>query len=126
MSMLGRKMTSDVDGNPFPPAPELTCGACGGSLVELGALGVRKHFRCRSCGANSSFAPAEEKKATRTKTRIKVRAHFDRTGGMVDGEMVVDKETGTVTVREKGMRRSYSMRLSEVVDFIARRGLGVG
>lgn len=70
--------------------------------------------------------PVVTEKKTRTKTRIKVRAHFDRTGGMVDGEMVVDKETGTVTVREKGMKRSYSMRLSEVVDFISRRGLGVG
>lgn len=70
--------------------------------------------------------PEPVEKKTRTKTRIKVRAHFDRAGGMVDGEMTIDKETGTVTVREKGMRRSYSMRLSDVVDFIARRGLGVG
>ena len=76
--------------------------------------------------AATKLAPVEPEKKTRSKIRVKVRAHFDRAGGMVDGEMVFDKETGTVTVREKGMRRSYSMRTSEVVDFIARKGLGVG
>lgn len=34
------------------PAPE--CSACGGPLVELGALGNRMHYRCRNCGADFS------------------------------------------------------------------------
>jgi hypothetical protein len=66
---------------------------------------------------------AEEETSKRTKVHVKVRAKFDRAGGMVDGFMVIDKETGMVTVREKGAKKSYSMRLSDVVDTIARRGL---
>lgn len=61
----------------------------------------------------------------RTKTRIKVRSRFDRAGGAVDGEFVYDKETGTVTVREKGAKTSYSMKMSELCEFICRRGMGV-
>lgn len=71
----------------------------------------------------SDLAPM---KKTRSKVRIKVRSKFDRAGGAVDGEFIYDKETGTVTVREKGAKRSYSMRMSELCEFIARRGLGVG
>ncbi len=67
--------------------------------------------------------PLEEESAKRTKVHIKVRARFDRAGGAVDGFMVIDKETGIVTVREKGAKKHYQMRLSDVVDMIARRGL---
>lgn len=67
--------------------------------------------------------PAEEKK-TRTKVRVKVRSRFDRAGGAVDGELIIDKATGIVTVREKGAKRSYSMTLSELCEYIARKNLG--
>lgn len=70
--------------------------------------------------------PAEPVKKTRPKVRIKVRSRFDRAGGAVEGEFVYDKDTGIVTVREKGAKRSYSMRMSELCEFIARRGLGIG
>lgn len=40
------------------------CVACTGPLVELGQLGSRLHFRCRSCGLDQSivipFPPEEE------------------------------------------------------------------
>lgn len=62
----------------------------------------------------------------RTKRRIKVRSRFDRAGGAVAGEFIYDEETDVVTVREKGAKRSYSMRMSELCELIARRGLGVG
>ena len=42
----------DEDFEDLPP--ELTCSACGGELVALGALGNRAHFRCRACGLDSS------------------------------------------------------------------------
>jgi len=32
----------------------LGCSVCGGPLVELGLLGSRKHFRCRTCGIDQS------------------------------------------------------------------------
>lgn len=67
---------------------------------------------------------AEEKK-TRTKTRMKIRSRFDRAGGMVDGEMVYDKETGTITVREKGARKSYTLTAAEVAEYIVRRNIGL-
>lgn len=59
----------------------------------------------------------------RTKARFKVRSRFDRAGGAVDGELTIDKELQMVTVREKGAKRSYSMTLAELCEFIARRGL---
>jgi uncharacterized Zn finger protein len=32
------------------------CPACGAAMLEvLGVLGTRVHFRCRCCGALSSF-----------------------------------------------------------------------
>ena len=64
-------------------------------------------------------------KQPRTKTRIKVRSRFDRAGGAVDGEMVFDKETGTITVREKGARKSYTLTAAEVCEYIVRRNLGL-
>ena len=67
--------------------------------------------------------PELTEQKTRSKVHIKVRAKFDRAGGMVDGFMIIDKATGIVTVREKGAKKSYSMRLSDVADTIARRGL---
>ena len=36
----------------------LSCSACGGALVALGALGRVAHFRCRNCGLDSSFDDA--------------------------------------------------------------------
>ncbi len=101
-----------------------SCPACAGPLVELGTLGARKHFRCRDCGLDASQVaqPATVKK-TRTKTRIPGRARFDRAGGAVDGMMIIDKELGTVTVREKGAKKSYTMTLAEVVDTICLRGM---
>lgn len=69
--------------------------------------------------------PAVEEKKTRTKTRIKVRSRFDRAGGAVDGEMVIDKELGTITVREKGARKAYTLTTAEVCEYIVRRNLGL-
>jgi tRNA(Ile2) C34 agmatinyltransferase TiaS len=34
---------------------EDTCLACGGQLEALGALGNRRHYRCRNCGLDTSF-----------------------------------------------------------------------
>ncbi len=59
----------------------------------------------------------------RTKARFKVRSKFDRAGCAVNGELIIDKELQMVTVREKGAKRSYSMSLGELCEFIARRGL---
>jgi hypothetical protein len=67
--------------------------------------------------------PAAPVKKTRSKVRIKVRSRFDRAGGAVPGEMVIDNETGFVTVREKGCHKAYSITLAEVCEYIARRGL---
>lgn len=68
--------------------------------------------------------PNPEDKKTRPKVRIKVRSKFDRAGGAVDGEFIYDKETGKVTVREKGAKTAYSIGMAELCEYIARRGLG--
>ena len=47
----------DCFGEEDEEAP-LACGACGGPLVALGSLGRVAHFRCRNCGADSSFDDA--------------------------------------------------------------------
>lgn len=39
------------------------CSICGGECIELGALGWRKHFRCRDCGMESSRDVRKEQAA---------------------------------------------------------------
>jgi hypothetical protein len=36
------------------PELEEECSMCGGPLMELGALGNTKHYRCRNCGMGAS------------------------------------------------------------------------
>lgn len=37
----------------------MICPACDGELMQLGTLGNRTHYRCRSCGLDMSY-PKEE------------------------------------------------------------------
>lgn len=114
----------------------ISCDMCQGHAKPTGKLGVRVYYRCTACGMDMSRVPGTEvrvaalaivpKKKVRAKTRVAVRAHFDRAGGCVDGEMVIDKETGIVTVREKRSRKTYSMTLTELVDHICRTNLNLG
>lgn len=90
--------------------------------------GLPTRAACAQCGNFMLLAPPSAMpptKALRTKTRIKVRSRFDRAGGAVDGEFIYDKETGTVTVREKGAKTSYSIKMSDLCEYIARRGMGM-
>lgn len=73
----------------------------------------------RAPASDEAAAPAKRK----GKVHVKVRAHFDRAGGVVDGMLTIDKETGFVHVREKRARKSYSITLTELADFVCRKGI---
>lgn len=70
-------------------------------------------------------APEPEKKKTRPKIRVKVRSRFDRAGGAVEGEMIIDRDTGVITVHEKNAKVSYSLSAADVCEYIARRNMGL-
>ena len=69
-------------------------------------------------------APVEEKR--RRPARFKVRAQLDSAGGKKNGTVLIDRETGIITVRPERSRTAYQARLDNIADFIVKTALMAG
>lgn len=55
-----------------------------------------------------------------SKARFRVHSQLDNAGGEQDGEVIIDRAAGTITVRPlRG--RPYTMRLCDVATMICRQ-----
>jgi hypothetical protein len=57
---------------------------------------------------------------------FKVKGKLDGAGGMHEGTLSIDRETGYVTVRPKGCRSTYAIPIGELATLVCQRNLPTG
>jgi hypothetical protein len=56
---------------------------------------------------------------------FKVRGRLDSAGGEMEGTIMIDRETGKVSVRPKGRRSTYDTSLSQVATWVCQNAMGL-
>lgn len=57
-----------------------------------------------------------------SQVHIKVKAQFDSAGGMKDGTITINRETGEVVVRQLRARRAYHSSLRAIANMVCKVG----